>query len=367
MKPLAVILLIVIFPIFLGTLLLLSLKLTVFNPSYVKGELRESNAYSIIYKNIPELTKGIGPGSEGGDAAQAEEGTGAPFSPEETAAFFYNTVSEQNLQEKTEVTIDTVWPWVFGGKELKTISIADVRQKLSDNILDSFRKKYEALPYCKDPSEFKYDIKTCKLRGKSFDELLKEFQLKQTGNANTPLNMAGNIPNEVDIQKLTEPNPQLKSKFAGAQDVRSKVSPVLANVYLIFSAVLVITFLISRLFAGAWRKTPKVFGIYLAIVSSVFLITSLISTRLAFPKLIDFANKKIQTLPAIKNQLLVPMVKDILNDVGGMQVKISIILISLGIVLSVAFWILNKHLFIKSDKEDEGSGAQSGKTKNQSV
>lgn len=352
-KALSILLLIIIIPIFLGGLLLLSLKLTVFSPKFIKEELVDHNAYSIVYKNIPELTKSMGSGSEGPDAARAEEGTGgASFSPEETAAFFYNTVSEKNFQAKTENTIDSVWPWIFEGKQLKPIPIADIRQKLSDNILAGFRQKYEALPYCKNPSEFKYDLKTCKLKDKSFDDLLSEFLQQKNGNPSTLFLFAGNIPNEVDIQKLTEPNSQLNSKFAGAQNVRSKVSPILGNFYFIFSALIIITFLLSRLFAGSWRKAPKMFGIYLIVVSTIFLISSFLITKLAFPKLIDLTSGKIKTLSAIKDQLLVPMIKDIFSKISDVQLKVSVGLILLGIVLIGGSWIVNKYLF-KSQKEND--------------
>lgn len=352
MKALGVILLIIFFPIFLGTLLLLSLKLTLFSPNYVKEELKEQKAYSVVYKNIPELLKTMGPreGMEGPEAEKGEAPEGGPtgiFSPEETASFFYNTVNEQNFQEKTEATIDSVWPWIFGGKQLKPIPIEDIRQKLSDNILAGFRQKYEALPYCKDPSEFKYDLKTCQLKGKGFDELLKEFLQQKNGNPSTQFLFAGNVPNEFDIQKFTEPNPQLNAKFAGAQNIRSKVSPILGNAYILFTAVLMLVFLISRLLAGAWKKTPKIFGIYIAIVSVVFLMVSLLLNKLAFPKLVDFAGKKIQALPAIKDQLLVPMVKDIFRDVSSVQIKISLSLIILGIILAVGFVVLDKYIFKK--------------------
>lgn len=348
-KALSILILIILVPIYLATLLTLSLKLTVFSPEYMKDELRELNAYSIIYKNIPELMSEMGPkeGMEGPDAEKGDPGPQGVFNSQETASFFYNTVTEKTLQEKTEVVIDSVWPWIFGGKELKSIPIADIRQKLSDNILAGFRQKYEALPYCKDPREFKYDLKTCRIQGKSFDELLKEFLEEQKGNASTQFLFAGNIPNEFDIQKFTEPNPELKGKFKGAQDVRNKVSPVLGNIFFIFPLLLVMIFLLSRLFAGSWKRTPKVFGIYLAITSVIFFIVSLLVTKLAFPRLIDFASGKIKTLPAIKNDLLVPLVKDIFKDVGNTQLKISITLSLLGIALVVGSYFLNKYVFNK--------------------
>jgi hypothetical protein len=352
-KALSILLLIIITPIFFATLFLLSLKLTVLNPNFIKEELKNHNAYSIIYKNIPELTKSMVIGGEGPDAEKAEEGAGGIFSAEETTAFFYNTVTEKNFQEKTEATIDSVWPWVFGSQELKTIPISDIRQKLSDNILTSFRQKYDALPYCKNPSEFKYDLKTCKLQGKSFDELLAEFLQQKNGNPSTQFLFAGNLPNEFDIQKFTEPNPQLKTKFAGAQDVRSRVSPIIGNIYFIFPTLLIVIFLLSRLFAGSWRKTPKFFGIYLAVITSIFLIVSLVNTKLVFPRLIDFANGKIKTLPTIKNELLVPMIKDIFKQIGTMQFKISLTLIVFGIVLAVGFSILNKYLPKKSPMQTD--------------
>ncbi|RJO61933.1 hypothetical protein C4544_01485 [candidate division WS5 bacterium] len=349
-KALSILLLAVLVPIYLATLLTLSLKLTLFSPEYIKSELRELNAYSIIYKNIPELLSEMGPkeGMEGPDAEKGDPGPQGVFNPQEIAAFFYNTITEKTLQEKTEAAIDSVWPWIFGGKKLKPIPIADVRQKLSDNILAGFRQKYEALPYCKDPREFKYDLKTCRIQGKSFDELLKEFLEEQKGNASTQFLFAGNIPNEFDIQKFTEPNPELKGKFKGAQDVRSKVSPILGNIFFIFPILLVVIFLLSRPVAGSWKRTPKIFGIYLAVTSTIFFVTSILITKLAFSRLIDFANGKIKTLPALKNDLLVPLVKDILKDVGNTQLKISIALGLLGVVLIVGFYFLNKYVLNKS-------------------
>lgn len=347
-KVLSAILLIFVTPIFLVILFLFSLKLTILNPSFVKKELTFHNAYAVIYKNIPEIVGEIVPvGKEGPDADPGDSGK-PPFSPEETAALFYSTVTEQSLRDKTEAAVDSIWPWIFGGKELKNISIQDIKDKLSMNIMDSFRKKYDALPYCKKPSDFQYDIETCRLYGVSFDQLIKEYQLKNTGNADTPLNIVGNIPSEINIEGFTRPNSELSQKFAGAQDVRSKVSPIFGNIYLILGGVTIVALFLSRLFAGSWQKTPKVFGIYVTVVASVFFLMILTGEKLLSPMIVNIINGKVSVMPNIKTQLIVPMTRSVFVDISAIQAKISFFMFGIGLFLTIGSWIAGKYIIKKS-------------------
>ncbi len=342
MKALSIIFLIIISPLVYLVLFGLAFKFTIFNPQFVKKELRDNHAYTIIYNNFPEIGAQIVGGGEkdagGAPAAQADNSN--PFSQADTIAFAKNILTPQLMQSQSESFIDSVWPWLFSGKKLVPIATGGLKTNIYNGVMDQFRAKYNALPVCRYAAQFNTALNTCRPAGVSFDDLVKQVQMQKFGNTTTPLFAVNNIPDNFDLGSFAAANPKLGNNYQKVAGVQDWISPITKNFYFLPAILFIILVLLARLFAGAWKKTPMVFGIYLFILAGIFYVLGLLANKLVLPQLIGFADKKITVLPNIKSQLLMPLARDVAAKVGAMQFEIfasaaifSVLLIAISIIV----------------------------------
>ncbi len=344
MKAISIILYIFILPLAIFVLSSFSLKLTVLNANFIKKELKSEHAYQIIYNNFSEIgTQVVGGGEkDAGGVPAVHADNSNPFSQADTIAFAKNILTPQLMQKETESFIDSVWPWLFSGKKLVPVAAGGSKTSIYNGIMNQFKARYDALPVCAYPGQFNLSLKTCRLSGVSFDNFVKQIQMQNFGNTATPLFTVNNIPDNFDTSQVTPNNPKPNNNFQNISGIQSWLAPITKNFYFLPAILFIILVLLARLFAGAWKKMPIVLGVYLTILAGIFLALSLIANNLVLPWLLNFANQKITTLLNIKNQLIVPLAKDIIARVGGMDEIISFSIIGLGLTLIVGQLVLHK-------------------------
>lgn len=349
-KAISIIFTIILLPTFFVCLFLISLKFTIFNPGFIKNELKSHNTYTIIHNNFSEIGTSIIGGGEkdtsGAPAAQSENAN--PFSQADTIAFAQNVLTPQLMQKETESFIDSVWPWLFSGKKLAPVATGDLKDNIYNGIMAQFRAKYSALPVCSYPGQFTMNLGTCRIAGVSFDDLVKQVQMQKFGNTATPLFAVNNIPDNFDTSQVTPNNPKPNNNFQNISGIQSWLAPITKNFYFLPAILFIILVLLARLFAGAWKKTPMIFGIYLIIITGLFYLISFLETKFGFSWLINFADSKITALPNIKSQLVIPMARDIAAKVERMNLEITTTAIIIGIILILANILFKKFLTRKS-------------------
>ncbi len=356
-KAISIIFTIILLPTFFVCLFLISLKFTIFNPGFIKNELKSHNAYTVIHNNFSEIGTSIigGDGKDANGAPVAGAENANPFSQADTIAFAQNVLTPQLMQKETESFIDSVWPWLFSGKKLAPVATGDLKDNIYNGIMAQFRAKYSALPVCSYPGQFTMNLGTCRIAGVSFDDLVKQAQMQKFGNTTMPLFAVNSISDNFNISQAASNNPKLGNSFQNLSGAQSWLSPITKNFYFIPAVLLIILLLLARLFAGAWKKTPMIFGIYLIIITGLFYLISFLETKFGFSWLINFADSKITALPNIKTQLVIPMVRDIAAKVERMNLEIMIIAIIIGIILISGNVVLKK--FFEKKANDIGKPA----------
>jgi len=316
MKALAIIVLILIFPLFFLAILGLSLKFTVQNKGFIKKELKSQNVYAKVNRNFSEIV-GLLPEDK-------EEGAPAPlFTNAALGNILREALTPQILEENTELLLD--------GKK------ADESQqkRFSDSILKIVEAKYNTLPVCpagQEPKEM-----SCRPNGVSFEELKKQLPADGTLHIES-VNGDFRISQTTGVDTADNSQGQKQSGSNGLFLVLGKLT---ALTYVLPFILLFIIFFLARGFSGTWLGGAKVFGIFLAVLSFFSLALNLLLSLANKPlanTLSGFANK----MPKLKNELIMPLLNDILGKISQMTDKISIISAIIGIVIFIIFFIITK-------------------------
>lgn len=328
MKALSIIVLIIIFPLFFLAIFGLSIKLTVQNKNFIKKELKSQDAYSKINRDLPEIVSLFSENQKEGGAAPV-------FTNAALGNILKDALTPQILEENTGLLLD--------GKKASESQ----QKRFSDSIMKIVEAKYNTLPTCspnQDTSEM-----TCRPAGVSFEQLKNQLP------ADSVLHIT-NVDGEFKMTKMTDKeasdasqDPQdLQPQNGSGLSLLSTIGKFSNLTYVLPVILFFIILFLARGFAGNWRGTGKIFGIFLAVLSTLSLLVSF---------LISLFNKNLASLiaglanglPKLKNDLILPMVKDIFSKIGSMEMKISVALIVFGIIMIVGSWALNKFVFKKRD------------------
>ncbi|MDO8507212.1 MAG: hypothetical protein Q7S53_01440 [bacterium] len=325
MKALSIIVLIIIFPLFFLAIFGLSLKFTVQNKNFIKKELKSQEAYNKINRNLPEIVSLFPENKEGGGVAQV-------FTNVALGNILKEALTPQILEENTELLLD--------GKQASE----NQQKRFSDSIMKIVEAKYNTLPVCspnQDTSEM-----TCRPAGVSFEQLQSQLP------ADSVLHIT-NADGEFKITQMTDKEASDASQDPQASQPQNNSSLSLLSMigkltYILPVILFFIILFLARGFAGNWRGMGKIFGIFLAVLSTLSLLVSL---------LLSLFNKNLASLiagfanglPKLKNDLILPMVQDIFSKISSMEMKISVALIVFGIIMIVGSWVLNKFVFKKRD------------------
>jgi len=250
-KAISIIFIVIFAPAFFAMVFLLSLKFTLMSSDFIKEELAEQKAYEKIHTNLLEVVNAIG------EKDEVPVGDQGALTSKEMMIAIQKAVSPEMAQEKTEMAIDAFWPWIFGDQSEKTVDMRELKSSLRTNVMDTFKSKYESLPYCLDTNDFSDSNMVCRVQGVRFDDVMSQIS---NDPANNPLSMIDNIPDSLDPEAFLAGE---GGSMTEVKSVRSSLRPILNLLYLFPVLLLIIFALLARLFAGSWKKTPGVLGISL--------------------------------------------------------------------------------------------------------
>lgn len=318
MKVLSIIVLIIIFPLFFLALFGLSLKYTVQKPEFLKKELISQKVYDKINKNIPEIVNLFGENKESGETPI--------LTNTEIGSLLQQTLTAETLKQNTEMFLDGT-----AGKQ----GSAAMQTQVTDNINKLIEAKFNALPVCTSGSGG--GDMSCRPPGVTFQQVLAQLP---TQAGNNPLFSANATPQTAT--PTTSENPQIPQAQSGPS--LSSLSSIgkFANLTYILPIILIfIIFFLARGFAGSWLGSGKVFGIFLAVLSVLSLLTSFLLSLFNKP-IASLVSGFANGLPKLKTELVVPLLNDILGKISQMTNKISIVSAIIGVVLFIIFLIISK-------------------------
>ncbi len=330
MKAPAIIILILIFPLFFLALFGLSMKYTLQQPGFLKNELKSQNAYVKINQDVPEIVNAVG--------ANKDNQAGSFLPNADLASLIQTALTPDLLQQSTESFLD-------GLSSVGQSNATNAPQtQLANNINAAIKAKYEALPVCEsaaDLSGLAGGDFSCRQPGVTFDQVMAQLSAQ----GNNPLSAADNVSGALSP--------------AGAQNQNAASGPSLSSIsqvyrfanltYILPVILALIILLAARLFAGSWLGAGKIFGIFLAVMSLLALLFNLLLAALIDKPIASFISGFASSLPKLKTELITPLVNDILGKVSNMTSTISIVSIGLGIIFFIGFWAINKFLVKKPE------------------
>ena len=323
MKAPAIIILILIFPLFFLALFGLSMKYTLQQPGFLKNELKSQNAYVKINQDVPEIVNAVG--------ANKDNQAGSFLPNADLASLIQTALTPDLLQQSTESFLDGL---SSNGQGNATNA---PQTQLANNINAAIKAKYEALPVCESAAELSGlaggDF-SCRQPGVTFDQVMAHF----SGQGNNPLGSTDNLSGA-----LSPAGAQNQNAVGGPS--LSSISQVyrFANLTYILPVILALIILLAaRLFAGSWLGAGKIFGIFLAVMSLLALLFNLLLAALIDKPIASFISGFASSLPKLKTELITPLVNDILAKISLMADKISIASLAVGIILFAAFLIISK-------------------------
>lgn len=317
MKVLAIIVLIIIFPLFFLAIFGLSLKWTVQNPGFLKTELKNQNAYVKINKGIPEIVSMM-------QENPSDTGEAPVLSKEELATFLQGTLTSDVLEEMVDD--------MLSGK--KGSSIARNGIPLNDGVTNILKKKFDTVPECTSVEMASGGELSCRPPGMTFDQLLAQLP---TQAGNNPLFSANGTSETASPESPQPPQSQSGPSLSSL----SAISKFTNMTYILPIILIFIVFFLARGYAGSWLGSGKIFGIFLAVLSVLSLLTSFLLSLFNKP-IASFVSGFANNMPKLKAELIVPLLNDILGKISQMTNKTSIVSASVGIVLFIVFLIITK-------------------------
>ncbi|MCL5094006.1 MAG: hypothetical protein M1355_02650 [Patescibacteria group bacterium] len=335
----------------LAILLAWGLKFTVLNPNFIKNELKSQDVYNKVYTNLPLIAEQMMP--KEGERENPEEPlpTEGLFTSQSTITFAQNIISKSDLERKIESAIDSLIPWFLGSdqKLALDISLKDIKINLIKELMKNpkIKESAEAMPVCADLAYFislKGNI-TCRP---------PEFDLN---NLDSPQNevvlaevskMIKNIPDTLNAQTLNETS-NFSAGWQKAQDIRSKVVLGVRLFYLGTAVLILLIFTVAWLWAGNLNKTPLVFGIFLAIYSSLYLIIINIGWIIGFPQILRLYDQKINQPPFVKNELILPLIKDVLGKIRyTLNLELALVILFSTVLISISLIVKKRSVKIET-------------------
>jgi|GEM_PF-1736143 len=316
MKVLAIIVLILIFPLFFLSIFGLSLKFTVQNKNFIKKELKSQKVYAKINKNFSEIV-GLFPENRG------EEGTPV-LSNAELGKLLQEALTPQILEENAELLLD--------GRQAN-----DSQQKrFSDSILKIVEAKYNTLPVCpagQEPKEM-----SCRPEGVTLEELQKQLPTDGTLHI-TSENGDFKITQTKDSE--TAPDTSQSQTSGNLSGLFSLLGKLAVLTYILPVILVFIIFFLARGYAGSWLGGAKVFGIFLATLSFISLGINILLSLLNKP-IVNMISKAVGQFPNLQKELIIPLLNDVFYKINIMTDIIAGSVAVFGIVIAVIFTIIQK-------------------------
>ena len=314
MKVLAIIVLIIIFPLFFLAIFGLSVKQTVQKPEFIKKELVEQNAYEKINRNLPEIVSLLG---ENKDSGEPPILTNA-----EVGLLLQQTLTADALKQNTEMFLDGT-----SGKQ----SSSATQTQVTYNINKLIEVKYNALPVC--TSQVETGDMSCRPPGVTFEQVLAQLPTQ----GNNPLFSAGNTSETINLESPENPQPQSAPGLSSF----STIGKFTNMTYILTFIILLIIYFLARGYAGSWLGSGKVFGVFLAVLSVLSLLLNILLSLFTKPLVNDISGFESKA-PSLKKELVIPLLNNIFSKVSQMTNKISIVSASIGVVLFIVFFIITR-------------------------
>lgn len=334
-----------IYPLFFFGIFVLVLKFTVANPEFIKKEFVEQEVYSKVYDNLDEIVNFES--SEFGEESEGKQEEQPLYTKEEIVEIAKRTVEPDDLKLVTETAVDTVLPWFLGLKEepVSSAFFVAIKEKADEELTNAFRQKYEAMPYCDLGKEFTGDLNTCRPQGVSFDDIFAQFQEQAEGEGESSLSFLSDVPDNFNLKDFIDGDSESQSSFGAIERVRS-VTSTATNIliYLFLGVLLVILFLLCRVFSGRWKDAPIIFGIFLLVYAVFIFVNGILISMVVVPEILDFAVVKIDKLPTLQTELVVPLINDITAKMSGVLNYFVLGFFAAGVIVVLFSYFLTKFL-----------------------
>lgn len=238
--------------VFLFFLIILSLKLSVFNPEFIKNSFIKADLYnSILDEGVGALLKTV--------EANAQFGLG-PLKAEDISLILKSSISANWLEQQSESAIDNYFNFVYGKTDKLEIilPLVEVKKSLSQNIEQGLKDKLKNLPKCtneqlnKLQSEEGFKSINCRPAGMDANAISQELSKEITGEGG----LISQLPDNYNLTEKINKNP---AKTEAMQRFYKIFTLIFKALLLASSIILAILALINiKYFPGLlkWLATP---------------------------------------------------------------------------------------------------------------
>lgn len=339
-KVFSIIAVVVLFPLTFAVLFGITTKLTILNKEFVKKELAGQKVYEKVYTNFPEFVSTMAE-KEGGEGSLA----GNPLFKESIVLIAQKVLSPNELRVITEAVIDGAWPWLFEGRDELSFnqSVASLKEKSKNEILNFFKEKYNSIRYCKYGEQFAGDVMSanaCRPVGISFEQISAQFGADKIISED----VLSVVPDNISPETLAEENQGFAETLSSAKKTKPFFDLSGLLIYIVPVLLLGVLVLLGRFAGGSWEKMPKMLGLYFVILGGLSFLAGKVIFGSLLPQTFNFGMEQFQEAPKIKSEIVSPLLNDILAKMSEQLNLLIIYIVSFGAVLMIGFWVLDKFL-----------------------
>jgi len=329
--------------LFFLALLGFSLKFTILNPEFIKRELNEQKVYEKVYANLPEIINEMTESHGEEEVGNSDKNEGPPFSAEEMTRIVQKSVFQQELQQKFEYVINSFWQWFLGKRDKLEINVPlkENKDRALIELQGLFKAKFEALPICKTRAEAERGGFSCRPKGITFEDAMNILWTEP--NSSTPSDFLKNIPDNFEPYAFAQENPEFAKVLKNIENARQKANIISKLLYIGIPVFLLFAILLlARLFTKEWGKIPQVLGTFLIILSILTFIINFVGLKIGLPKILELVNRGFANFPFLKDQLIIPLIKDVYGNINNVLNLEIFAFLTLGILIILVSWLTGK-------------------------